>query len=562
MKNLRSYQAKLFYAFSAIALVLACWVLFYFFIQYRTRRLDGLVAEVNELRSEYLLKSRYLQNFLLSGHHQSSFYAQHKQKDIDSFETYLHTSREAIDRLAIDFKNSQIQIQSALSHLAATNENVTATISKIKSLYRLKGFKDFGAEGQMRFYAHIIEDSGMIPETEILKLRRHEKDFLLRGDDAYARKFILLADQLIANYRQQAQVSAALNNYKDNFQKLVKYSNEIGIFSEQGVYAHLKLQTEHLLETYLALAVVSHQKVEASKEVINFVLYTGSTVFFILLILTAWRLSNYLTQDIRELNSILLSYIHSGFKHEGNGRSFAPRILEVQTLHRSFLLLKKKLAVMLEDKMNHQKRLVSAVLEGQEKERKYIGAELHDNINPMLATVKLYLTAQAADEEQKKMMVKEAAGIIDASITEVRKLSHSLVGPHTLSIELNDALHNLMETVEAGVNFHIQAEIAEVEEELLSEEQKLTIYRIVQEQLMNIVKYAGAQTVNISLTQKDKELILLIKDDGIGFDTNLKTKGIGLRNMETRLELVNGSLHLFSMPGAGCQLKASIPLRA
>jgi signal transduction histidine kinase len=86
---------------------------------------------------------------------------------------------------------------------------------------------------------------------------------------------------------------------------------------------------------------------------------------------------------------------------------------------------------------------------------------------------------------------------------------------------------------------------------------KTTIFRIVQEQLNNTIKYAEASEVQISIVQKNRMLQVTIADDGKGFDTTQKRKGIGITNIISRTELFNGRVNIESSPGQGCRMQVS-----
>ena len=85
------------------------------------------------------------------------------------------------------------------------------------------------------------------------------------------------------------------------------------------------------------------------------------------------------------------------------------------------------------------------------------------------------------------------------------------------------------------------------------------LYRIVQEQMNNITKYAQAKEVTIYLTAIDDQILLSIADDGQGFDTSKRNKGIGLKNIQNRIEFYAGSMKIISAPGQGCTLEIAIP---
>ena len=95
---------------------------------------------------------------------------------------------------------------------------------------------------------------------------------------------------------------------------------------------------------------------------------------------------------------------------------------------------------------------------------------------------------------------------------------------------------------------------------LVAEELQLTIYRIVQEQLNNTLKYSNARNVDLSLVQTKHSLELMVKDDGVGFDTAKIKNGVGLKNIHTRVEIHNGKIILESAPGKGCVLIVTFPL--
>ena len=100
-----------------------------------------------------------------------------------------------------------------------------------------------------------------------------------------------------------------------------------------------------------------------------------------------------------------------------------------------------------------------------------------------------------------------------------------------------------------------------VEKAKISRDLQLNLYRILQEQLRNIIKYAECETIEVDLIIKSGKLKMRISDDGVGFDVNKVKGGIGLSNMKRRVELFYGKFNIFSSPGAGCELVIDIPLK-
>jgi len=213
-----------------------------------------------------------------------------------------------------------------------------------------------------------------------------------------------------------------------------------------------------------------------------------------------------------------------------------------------------------EQKVIQQKLITQISLQAQEKERDEIGKELHDNINQLLATCKLYLHIAASDKSVRLNMIQQTETLLNTTIEEIRKLSKALVGPHFDEISLNESVADLVDSLRVAVPFTIQYDCQRLQEEKLSETKKLILFRIVQEQLNNIVKHAHANAVSILLDQCHEYVRLIIKDDGVGFDTSSNYKGIGLKNINSRVAIENGTVEVNSREGEGCEMKIILPL--
>lgn len=210
--------------------------------------------------------------------------------------------------------------------------------------------------------------------------------------------------------------------------------------------------------------------------------------------------------------------------------------------------------------VSHQKQLTQATIDGQEKERREIGKELHDNIGQQLTTIKLFLdfAKTSADEATLEMVNMALKGVSDV-INEVRAMSHSLV-PHTLKdLGLVDSINELIESLKRTQSLEIQFQHKGFDESSLPENQKMSLFRIIQEQLNNVIKHAGGKKVSIKLYGKASEILLEIRDDGNGFDIKKIRRGLGFINICNRAELFNGKAEIHSRPGQGCHLMVSFP---
>ena len=221
--------------------------------------------------------------------------------------------------------------------------------------------------------------------------------------------------------------------------------------------------------------------------------------------------------------------------------------------------MEKKL---LKQEINKQKLVAQAVVDAQEKERSLIGKELHDNINQILATAKLYLEVARNDEKDRDNLIEMSTQGISEAINEIRTISRSLVPSSIGDLGIVDTLQDLVESIKLTrkviVEFHYNREV----DELLTEPQKLMLFRIAQEQINNVMKHANANNLIIELFPEEGMVNITISDDGQGFDpeqVKLK-KGVGLSNISSRAEIFNGKVSIKSAPGKGCTLQINVPI--
>lgn len=209
------------------------------------------------------------------------------------------------------------------------------------------------------------------------------------------------------------------------------------------------------------------------------------------------------------------------------------------------------------DQKNQQ--MIEAVLNAQEHERKVIGEELHDNINQILTAIKINLGFILSHEELRKDLVSRCLDNAKFAIEEVRKLSRALILPSNLrELGLVPSVNILVKDIQTVTSLNIDVNATDFNEDFLNEEQKTALYRIIQEQMNNILKHAKASNVHIQLVNNSEGVELSISDDGRGFDPSAKRNGVGFYNISNRVKLFNGSLIIDSTPGKGCLLSAWI----
>lgn len=209
-------------------------------------------------------------------------------------------------------------------------------------------------------------------------------------------------------------------------------------------------------------------------------------------------------------------------------------------------------------------RIDRAIIRAQEEERKQIGMELHDNVNQLLSASLLYLSmADGATENSISFydIVKNSRHNISEAIADIRRLSHQLAPATYEHIAVNEIFESLINSVKAARGFDISLEVKGFENKKIQTDIQLNLYRVLQEQLNNIVKYSKAKKVDVQLTCIDNKARLFIADDGVGFDPSAIKNGIGLENIRRRTKLFNGHVEINSAPGKGCKVLVELPFQ-
>ncbi|MGC8751663.1 PAS domain S-box protein [Hydrotalea sp.] len=209
-----------------------------------------------------------------------------------------------------------------------------------------------------------------------------------------------------------------------------------------------------------------------------------------------------------------------------------------------------------------ENRISKAIMETQEQEHFQISAELHDNVNQILtgAVFTLGLLKKESLPAQQLDAIVTAHKYISMAIETIRKISHRLAPPSFNLVEFSDSIQMLLNGVNKDRKYLIEYVYNVPKEVKLPDDVMLNLYRILQEQLNNIYKYANATIIEVNLNADDKEVELYIYDNGRGFDMKIQRNGIGLSNIQRRAALFSGYARILSSPGNGCSVKVFIPL--
>jgi PAS domain S-box-containing protein len=242
-------------------------------------------------------------------------------------------------------------------------------------------------------------------------------------------------------------------------------------------------------------------------------------------------------------------------------------IIDVETSSIPVMINGKKqvmmIAVDISEKSRYEQKLTRAAIKAQEEERYEIGGELHDNVCQILATSMIFLgMIKEAIPDESKNFYNHAHEYINLATTEIRNLSHRLAPAFFDKATLEDAFHQLLENINVANQYDIRLHFNDCAKNCpIAREQQLNLYRILQEQVRNISKYAKASLIEVEVMVVNNHLRMSIADNGIGFDLSKTSGGIGFANMNRRIQLYNGKLRIEAAPGKGCTVIAEMPVQ-
>jgi signal transduction histidine kinase len=218
--------------------------------------------------------------------------------------------------------------------------------------------------------------------------------------------------------------------------------------------------------------------------------------------------------------------------------------------------------------IRHQRRNVKqrqertfAEITMQENERKRIANDLHDSLGPLLSSVKLNINSIDAYAPQDKVIIEKAGKYIDEIIANMRQISYDLL-PNTLQRK------GLVEAIQEFATNITQKKGLIIDLHLIKNIQTprggaIHIFRMLQEIIHNTIKHAHAKTLQIGLSEENGHLLIFTKDDGAGFDVEkykTESSGLGLKSIESRVEILNGKLSIESKAEKGTSYFIKIPL--
>lgn len=468
--------------------------------------------------------------------------------------------------------------------------NHTAIFDSILIYSRKRGFKDYGLIGKMRKSIHQLENNPRdIKMAEILSLRRHEKDFLLRRDSQYVQKLNLLGDSLLNRLNQSPDKNKEqiqlLNKYLAHFNELVLVNAKLGDFNEGGWFLKLQKSINQIENNLENMRIIAKQSEDRQIKKVNY-LFIVSVVFFIVLsivlsyYLAKWR-SQPITQLARAFKNIKLNGKFEELKVDLSNPSRELKILFqsfsdlLSRLGNQFREIEEKTATL--EKQNEELIKVNAELD------KFVYSVSHDLRAPLaslLGLITLFKNETDPKEIKDNLRLQElCVKKLDFFIHDIIDLSRNSrldVREHQIDFEvlINEIIDN-QRFAEVNQETEKKIEIVQLEE-FKSDYQR--IYVILNNLITNAFRYSDQRKekpyIKVYVRVDFDQVDISVEDNGIGIrpehlgkifnmfyrGTDLKSgSGLGLYITMETIKKLNGNIEVESVYGEGTIFKVRLP---
>ncbi len=205
-----------------------------------------------------------------------------------------------------------------------------------------------------------------------------------------------------------------------------------------------------------------------------------------------------------------------------------------------------------EERLIMKQLQMNVVLESQESERKRFARDLHDGFGQLITAVKIMLgqMQQTGEMEKRSELAVKSGEVLDTMHTQLREIAHNLMPDQLINEGLSTALKEYASRISKTSGIAIEVNTFGIEKRL-NQSVEVNVYRIIQEWINNVIKYSGAKNLTIQLTGYENEINIIVEDNGNGFEKEnlIKSKGWGWKNIQSRLEAINGILEIDTRAG-------------
>jgi len=528
--NFRNFRTQILLAFSLLLVLIVIWFIFYLQIDRRVDKLDNFTYKTYSVSKDFSTNIKNFQSFLLFGYKEKNFYIKKNQNDINLFIENLRKQKVQVKEIYKESKELKIDLDYAMIKLSKDIDSLYKDAIKFKKIALIRGFKDYGIEGTMREKAHLLESETSIDKIQLLQLRRHEKDYLLRTEEIYYQQFEQLVNNILKDNSINSNAKKILIEYRNNFEELVKLSSDLGFSQSQGLYGKINYLNIFVEDSFLQIIELSKKRVNELNQTL-FYLQLGQTLLVAILgLLLSIYISRYFTKDIKKLTLDISKYIESNFKDTSHANTQKSTIGEVDFLFKSYGILKEKLTeniVFLEratEKANKTSAFKSQFLAN-------MSHEIRSPLNGVTGMLNMLKTKNLSNEQMEYIEIAEHSadhllGIVNM-ILDHSKMEAGKMKMDSYPINLKKELTKLIRLFEyrikdKNIEIHFTYD-TKINNNILGD--NLRLQQILINLIDNAIKFTSKGEVKVEVTfikciGNTQYLNFKVMDSGIGIDVN------------------------------------------
>ncbi len=584
----RSFRSKAILSFLTFLASLIVWVASYFYIHRKDTLSDTISIAILDTSKQFNANIDNYNTFFYTGYRDAAFY---DKSEASSLYIYLANLRSIPEQLeTIKAQASSIDIPLDIKTITDNYKTLRKEVLTLVAKMERRGYKNFGIEGKMQEKAQLLTTSDDINQTNILKLRNYEKDFLLRGEKHYYSDFNYLSSQLLENSRLSDTTRILLRGYQEDFRTLVALNDEIGYYSSNGLNEKINNLHSTIQKDLSDISVATSKGIETKKTTQITATSITSILLAFVMVLLVFYLSKNLTKGVQTLNDNIAQFIESDFEEIQEIQS-DHSILEIESLFASY----QKLKTTLISNIKELEITAKKATDNANYKTQFLSKMSHEMRTPLNGIQGMLHLLKSSDESPKKR--DEYIAIVDRSVHQLSDLITMILDHSRLetgNLEIQERSVNLEQDISQLMRiFEYQAKEKNLDFEYYNYSD--TNYNVhvdslrIQQVLINLMKNA------IKFTQKGKIVITLedlefsndiqhvrfiVEDSGIGMDEkdfdrllgsfeqgdNSKTRkfdgaGLGLSLSNNLLKLMGSKLCVESSLGNGTTFYFDLSLK-
>lgn len=565
--------------------------MFYLYIDRKVDHLNNFTYKSYRVSQEFTANIRNFQTFLLFGYKEKDFYINHNQKDLKLYIDNLKNQRKEIDLIFKESKELNIGNNPSMTHLSKEIDHLYVIVNQFKKTALIRGFKDHGIEGEMRDKAHFLEKKSSLNKITLLQFRRHEKDYMLRSDDTYIKKFKDLYLSTIREKNIDSATRQVLIDYKNDFYALVKLSSKLGVAQNQGLYGKINQINEVVENSFVQIIAHNKKRINELKKTLFYSQLCQTLLMALIALLLCIYISKYFTKDIKLLSLDISNYLKSNFKEPISNLNHSSSIREIDFLLMSYGILKEKLSeniIFLEKKTEQANKIATFKTQFLAN----MSHEIRSPLNGVIGMLNMLKTSALNSEQTEYIEIAEHSaehllGIVNM-ILDHSKMEAGKMKVEQYPINLKKELTKLIRLFEYRINDkNIKLHFIydnRIVNNILGD--NLRLQQVLINLIDNAIKFTthGYVKLEVNLLNRTDDLQYLkfnIMDSGIGIDAD-KTEqmllafeqadltttrkyggtGLGLTIANQLVQLMGGTkLNIKALESGGSSFSFEIPFK-